>query len=84
MYVIKDSGHLAQTDLPLLLSLEMALCYMIPTFKQMLRGRRYIRITSDLVSAFFRLNRVEEGKFTEIVEKIKKKKAVIDDLKYLK
>ncbi len=72
--MLKGVGHMAFTDLSLLLLLELRLVQFTPSFAQVFRGQYNLKLALDVVRAFYLRNKMsrESGKYEDIIERLQK------------
>ncbi len=76
-------GHLAFTDLPLILQLELKLIYFTPSYAQVFRAQENLRLICGIARAFFIKNNMskESGNYEELLKRLESTKDVTFNLK---
>jgi len=81
--MLNGIGHMAFTDLPLILQLELRLVTFTPSFSQVFRGRENIRLILGVIKAFLIQNGMckESGNYEELIKRLESTKDVTFDVK---
>jgi hypothetical protein len=70
--ILKGVGHMAFSDLSLILLLELRLIQFTPSFAQVFRGQYNMKLIIDVVRAFFIRNgmSLEGGKYEDLIKRL--------------
>lgn len=81
--LLKGVGHMAFTDLSLILLLELRLIQFTPSFAQVFRGQYNLKLIIDLVRAFFLRNKMsqEGGKYEDFITRLEKTEDLVFEVK---
>ena len=80
---LSNVGHMAFSDLSLLLLLELRLINFTPSFAQLFRGQYNLKLVIDLTRAFFIRNRLshETGKYEDFIQRLEKTNDIYFEVK---
>lgn len=81
--LLKNIGHMAFTDLPLIMQLEMRIVTFTPTFSEVFRATDNIRLILGCTKAFFIKNGMckESGNYEELIKRLESTKDVTFEVK---
>ena len=81
--MLNGIGHMAFTDLPLILQLELRIIQFTPSFAQVFRARENLRLINGVIKAFFIKQGMskESGNYEELIKRLESTKDVTFDLK---
>ena len=81
--MLNDVGHMAFSDLALILLLELRLIRFTPSFAQVFRGQYNLKLVIDITRAFFLKNNMasEAGKYEDFITRLEKTGDIVFDIK---
>ena len=81
--MLNDVGHMAFSDLALILLLELRLIRFTPNFAQVFRGQYNLKLVIDITRAFFLKNSMatEAGKYEDFITRLEKTGDIVFDIK---
>ncbi len=76
-------GHMAFSDLALILLLELRLIKFTPSFAQVFRGQYNLKLVIDVTRAFFLRNSMasEGGKYEDFIARLEKTGDIVFEIK---
>ena len=81
--MLNDVGHMAFSDLALILLLELRLISFTPSFAQVFRGQYNLKLVIDVTRAFFFKNQManEGGKYDDMINRLEKTGDIVFEIK---